>query len=66
MDDGDGVFVGDEDAAFPAVFDADAEVVHAGGSSEADLPVAADVVVADPVVYGIRPAAGWGGFGDVA
>ena len=44
MDDGDGVFVGDEDAAFPAVFDTDAEVVHAGGSSEADLPVAADVV----------------------
>jgi hypothetical protein len=32
--------VGDEDAAFRAVSDADAEVVHAGGSSEADHPAA--------------------------
>lgn len=43
VDDGDGVFVGDEEAAFPAVCDADAEVVHAGGSAEADLPVGVGV-----------------------
>ena len=58
MDDGDGVFVGDEDAAFAAVFGADAEVVHAGGASEADLPVRVDVVVAESVVTGVGACAG--------
>ena len=44
MDDGDGVFVGDEDAAFAAVCDADAEVMHASGAAKADLEKTAQLL----------------------
>jgi len=62
MDDGDGGVVGEEHDAFAAVGGADAEVMHAAGSAEADLPVGADVVVAEPVVAGVGDAARGGGF----
>ncbi|GAA2054148.1 hypothetical protein GCM10009820_13080 [Leifsonia soli] len=57
-DDGDGVVVGEGEDAGAAVLVADAEVVHAAGSAEADFAVGADEVVADAVVAG---GAGLGG-----
>lgn len=49
---GDGGFVGDGEDAFAGVTAADAEVVHAGGSADADVPVAVDAVVAELVLVG--------------
>ena len=61
VDDGDGGVVGDGEDACAAVGGADAEVVHAAGAAEADLPVVVDVVVAEPVVAGA--VSGGSGFG---
>ena len=60
VDDGDGGVVDEEEYPVAAVVGSDAEVVHAGGAAEADLPVAADVVVSDSVVGGVAVAGGRG------
>ena len=56
---GDGGRVGDGEDFSSCEGDADAEVVHAVGSADADLAAGVDVVVAEPVVAG-RSAAGPG------
>jgi hypothetical protein len=53
FDDGDGGVVGDGEDAFSGVGGADAEVVHAAGSSEAHFAEGVEDVVAQSVVAGL-------------
>ena len=62
VDDRDGGVVDEREDAFAAVGGSDAEVVHAAGAAETDLPVGVDVVVANTVV-GAVVVSGRDGFG---
>ena len=62
--DGDGGRADEDEDWLSAVGVADAEVVHAAGSAEADLASGVDVVQADPVVVVVVGGGGgrfWGG-----
>jgi hypothetical protein len=61
VDHGDGVGVDEDGDGLAFVGGADAEVVHAAGSAEADFAEAVDVAGADPVVR-LGASVGWGGF----
>lgn len=52
LDDGGGGVVGDREDACAGVVSADAEVVHASGSADADVTVGVDAVVAQSVSVG--------------